>query len=260
MGEDGQSHTYILGTEERRRLELLQECVDPLTTRSLDAIGIEAGWRCLEVGAGGGSVARMLSDRVGPAGRVAAVDLDTRFLDEIKADNLDVHRSDVVADGLPGDGYDLVHARLLLMHLPTREKLLEEMAAALRPGGWLLIEDMDVFPLPVLAEGPMLEVWTAVVGAFEAAQACPTFGRDLPPLFDRAGLEAVEALCEVPTVRGGAPFTQMIMASVAQVRPFIATSGITEEHIAALGRQIADPTQWFSAFAMYSVRGRAPAA
>jgi len=50
------------------------------------------------------------------------------------------------------------------------------------------------------------------------------------------------------------------MASVAQLRPFIATSGITEEHIAALGRQIADPTRWFSAFAMYSVRGRAPAA
>jgi SAM-dependent methyltransferase len=260
MGDDGGAATYILGTEERRRLELLEHCLDPITTRSLDAIGVEAGWRCLELGAGGGSVTRMLCDRVGPAGRVAAVDLDTRFVEEINADNLDVHRSDVVAEGLPGDGYDLVHARLLLMHLPTREKLLEEMAATLRPGGWLLVDEMDVFPLPVLAEGPMLEVWTAVVAAFEAAQACPTFGRDLPPLFDRAGLEAVEAVCDVPTFRGGAPFTQMIMASVAQVRPFIAVVGITEEHIASLERQLADTTQWFSAFALYSVRGRAPAA
>ena len=71
---------------------------------------------------------------------------------EIGDDNLDVQRRNVITDGLPGDGYDLIHARLLLMHLPTREKLLEEMAAALRPGGWLLVEDMDVFPFSTLAE------------------------------------------------------------------------------------------------------------
>jgi SAM-dependent methyltransferase len=260
MGDDSGAATYILGTEERRRLELLEQCLDPITIRSLDAIGLEAGWRCLEVGAGGGSVTRMLCDRVGPAGRVAAVDLDTRFVDEIEAENLDVHRSDVVADGLPGDGYDLIHARLLLMHLATREKFLEEMAAVLRPGGWLLIDEMDLFPLPVLAEGPLLEVWTAVGGAFESALACPTFGRALPPLFDRAGLKAVEVVCDVPTYRGGSPFTELLMASVAQVRPFIAALGITDEHIAALERQIADPTQWFAGFAVYSVRGRAPAA
>src|SRR5688572_25531187 len=134
---------YILGTEERRRLELLEQCLDPMTTRSLDAIGVQPGWRCLEVGGGGGSVTRMLCERVGPAGRVAAVDLDTRFLEEIQDQNLDVYRQDIVADGLPGDAYDLIHARLLLMHLPTREKVLEQMAATLRPGGWLLIEEMD---------------------------------------------------------------------------------------------------------------------
>src|SRR5918999_1372452 len=110
MAEDSTS-TYILGTEERRRLELLEECLDPITTRSLDAIGVEPGWRCLELGGGAGSVTRMLCDRVGRAGRVAAVDLDTRFLKEIEADNLDMHRQNVLTDGLTGDPYDLVHAR-----------------------------------------------------------------------------------------------------------------------------------------------------
>jgi SAM-dependent methyltransferase len=260
MGDDSKAPTYILGTEERRRLELLEHCLDPITIRSVDAIGINPGWRCLEVGAGGGSVTRMLCDRVGPAGRVVAVDLDTRFVEEIDAANLDVYRRDVIADGLPGESYDLVHARLLLMHLPTREKFLEEMTAALRPGGWLLIDEMDVFPLSVLCEGPYLEVWTAVAGAFEAAQGSATFGRALPPLFDRAGLEAVQVVCDVPTYRGGTPFSQLLMASVAQLRPYLATQGITDEHIASFERQIADATQWFSGFAMYSVRGRVPAA
>ncbi|HEV3365669.1 MAG TPA: methyltransferase domain-containing protein, partial [Acidimicrobiia bacterium] len=222
--------------------------------------GVEPGWRCLELGAGGGSVTRLLCDRVGPEGRVAAVDLDTRFVEEIEAGNLEVHRRDLVAEGLPGDAYDLIHARMLLMHIPTREKILEEMAAALRPGGWLLIEDMDVFPLPVLAEGVVNDVWTVGIAAFEAAQVCPTFGRELPALFDRAGLEDVEVVCEVPTCRGGSPFANLLVTSVEQLRPLLATMGLTDEQFAELGRQMGDPTRWFSAFAVYSVRGRTPAA
>ncbi|MCA1843512.1 MAG: class I SAM-dependent methyltransferase [Actinobacteria bacterium] len=128
MKEDG-GPAYVLGTEERRRLELLQRCLDPLTERSLDAIGVKPGWRCLELGGGGGSVTRMLCDRVGPTGRVTAVDLDTRFLDELDSEHLDVERRDVVADGLPGFDYDLIHARYLLMHLPTRDQFLEQRVA-----------------------------------------------------------------------------------------------------------------------------------
>jgi len=262
MGDNGGggAETYLLGREERRRLELLEQCLDPMTTRSLDAIGVDEGWRCLELGGGGGSITRMLCERVGPAGRVTAVDLDTRFLDELGEDNLDVQRRDLLIDGLPGDGYDLIHARLLLMWLPTREKFLEEMAAALRPGGWLLVEDMDVFPLTTLAEGALAQVWGTVIGAFEAANVAATLGRQLPDLFDRAGLEAVEPVCHVPMFRGDSPFSAMFMASVAQMRPFIVASGGTEEQIAEFEREMADSTQWFSGFAFYSVRGRAPAA
>ena len=105
------------------------------------------------------------------------------------------------------------------MHLPTREKFIEEMAAALRPGGWLLVEDMDVFPLTTLAENAFAHVWTKVVGAFEAASVTATFGRQLPDLFDRAGLDAVEPVCDVPVFRGDSPFAGMFTASVAQMRP-----------------------------------------
>ena len=259
MGDNGGStgeEAYLLGREERRRLELLEQCLDPMTTRSVDAIGVEKGWRCLELGGGAGSITRMLCERVGPTGRVTAVDLDTRFLDELGEDNLDVQRRDLLVDGLPGDGYDLIHARMLLMWLPTREKFIEEMVAALRPGGWLLVEDMDVFPLTALAENAFGHVWEKVVGAFEAASVAATLGRQLPDLFDRAGLDSVQPACDVPVFRGDSPFSGMFTASVAQMRPLLIANGLTEERIADFELEMADATRWYSGFAFYSVRGR----
>lgn len=259
MGEDSGASTYILGTEERRRLELLEQCLDPMTTRSLDAIGVEPGWRCLELGGGGGSVTRMLCDRVGPGGRVAAVDLDTRFLDEIDAANLDVVCQNVLTDGIPGDAYDLAHARLLLMHLPTREKFVGEMAATLRPGGWLLVEDIDASALPVLAEGVYADVLAKAIEAFHVAGATATFGRQLPELFDAAGLEDVEAVCELMTFRGGSTAAQMYITSMEQLRPALLAVGTTEDQLEGFRHVMSDPTRWFSGFAFYSVRGRRPA-
>ena len=258
MGENSGASTYILGTEERRRLELLEQCLDPMTTRSLDAIGVEPGWRCLELGGGGGSVTRMLCDRAGSDGRVAAVDLDTRFLDEIDATNLDVVCQNVLTDGIPGDAYDLVHARLLLMHLPTREKFVGEMAATLRPGGWLLIEDLDICALPELAEGVFADVIDKAIEAFHVAGATATFGRQLPALFDEAGLVDVEVVCELMTFRGGSTGAQMFMTSMNQLRPALLAVGATEDQIEDFHQTVSDPTRWFSGFAFYSVRGRMP--
>ena len=58
------------------RFDALEETFDELTTRHLGRIGVEPGWRCLELGAGGGSIAVWLATQVGPAGRVVATDID----------------------------------------------------------------------------------------------------------------------------------------------------------------------------------------
>jgi SAM-dependent methyltransferase len=256
--EDNGGPTYVLGTEERRRLELLQQCLDPLTERSLDAIGVKPGWRCLELGGGGGSVTRMLCDRVGPMGRVTAVDLDTRFLDELDYEHLDVECRDVVVAGLPGVDYDLIHARYLLMHLPTRDQFLEQCVAALRPGGWLLVEDGDIFPVEALIDGPFADLWRVLVNTFHAAGADPHLARRIPALFDRAGLEAVDVISELPMFRGGALWAHVFTNSVAQMRPAILAAGATDAQIDEGLRAAEDPTQWFTLFATLSVRGRAP--
>lgn len=126
------------GGDELARLRLLEAEFDPRTFRYLDAIGVGAGWRCLEVGAGGGSVVRWLCEQVGPEGHVVAADIDPRFLDDVRKPNVEVRRCDITRDEIELGFYDLVHCRFLLMHLDDPADVLRRMAAALRPGGWLV--------------------------------------------------------------------------------------------------------------------------
>ena len=128
------------------RLTLLESIYDPGTISRLTALGVGAGWRCLEVGAGAGSITRWICDRVGPDGLVAAVDLEPLFLERDPRPNLEIHRRDILTEGFPGDGYDLIHARALFMHLPDRDALIADLAGHLRPGGVILLEEGDCFP------------------------------------------------------------------------------------------------------------------
>jgi len=118
----------------RERLRSLEDWLDPGTIRHLRARGVGAGWRCLEVGAGAGSIAVWLCGQVGPAGEVLATDIDTRFLETLNEPNLRVQRHDVTADELPAGSFDLVYCRLVLAHLPQRQAVLRKLLASLRPG------------------------------------------------------------------------------------------------------------------------------
>jgi SAM-dependent methyltransferase len=125
------------------RFSALAEIFDPGTIRHLNERGVGQGWHCLEVGGGSGSVARWLSEQVGSIGSVLVTDIDTRFLETMTLPNVEVRRHNIVTDSLPESAFDLVHSRLVLLHLPEREKALRRMIAALKPGGWLVDEDFD---------------------------------------------------------------------------------------------------------------------
>jgi ubiquinone/menaquinone biosynthesis C-methylase UbiE len=116
---------------------------DPASIRHLEALGSMEGWRCLEVGAGAGSIAAWLSQQVGPQGTIVASDLDLRFLDELRIPNLQVLRHDIAKEDLSESSLDLIHSRLLIHLLPAREKVLAKLASALKPGEWLLCEVFD---------------------------------------------------------------------------------------------------------------------
>ena len=104
---------------------------------------IEEGWHCLEVGAGGGSIAEWLCKRVGPTGHVVATDLQTKFIEAINEPNLEVRKHDIVVDELEENFFDLAHTRAVLEHLPRRGEALEGMINSIKPGGWILLEAHD---------------------------------------------------------------------------------------------------------------------
>lgn len=131
----------------RRRLTALETWLDAGTIHLLNERGVAAGWRCLEIGAGGGSIAAWLCDRVGPTGSVLATDIDPRFIETIDRPNLETLRHDIALDPLPTGAFDLIHARLVLAHLSDPASALGRIVAALKPGGWLLTEELDFVSL-----------------------------------------------------------------------------------------------------------------
>jgi Methyltransferase domain len=88
------------------------------------------------------SVPRWLAEQVGPSGTVVASDIDTGRL-ATGASNIEVLRHDVALDDPPAGGFDLVHARLVLTHVPERQRALRNLVEAVAPGGSLVIEDFD---------------------------------------------------------------------------------------------------------------------
>lgn len=144
MAMDHQTYAFRNArAAQRRRLEALETVLDEGSTRILAARGVARGWSCLEVGGGGGSIARWLAERVGPDGTVLATDLDTTVLAESAAPNLEVRAHDVLTDDLPAGAFDLVHLRLVLAWVADPALALERLVAALRPGGVLVAEEMD---------------------------------------------------------------------------------------------------------------------
>jgi SAM-dependent methyltransferase len=147
--------TYALDNtkpQTEQRFGSLEACYDSVTVRHLETIGVTDGWRCLEVGGGGGSIARWLSRRVGATGSVLVTDIEPRWMVGLDEANVGVHVHDIVEDPLPEATFDIVHARLVLVHLPGRRHALDSMLRALRPGGWVLIEEF-VHPSPLDLRG-----------------------------------------------------------------------------------------------------------
>jgi len=242
----------------QRRLAILESLYDPGSTARLAALGVDAGWRCLELGAGGGSITRWLCDRVGPTGSVTAVDLEPRFLEADPRPNIEIHRRDIVADGVPGDGYDLIHTRALLMHLPNPERLIAHMASRLRPGGVLLVEEGDFYPFSALQPSLYAEVWDQ--SARVAAKGGGDFywARHLPEALDAAGLLEVSAIGEVQMFRGGDPWAELIGMTWEQHTPLMVANGYDGELVAAAIAELTDPARWFPSCALIAASGRRP--
>lgn len=231
------------------RFEALAALFDPSTLRHIDALGLAAGWRCWEVGAGGPSVVSWLTARVGPAGHVLATDIDVSWMTAADA-GYEVRRHDVGVEPPPEQGFDLVHARLVLVHVPHRVRALSAMIAALRPGGRLLVEEADPMMQPLVCPdeaGPAQRLANKLKRDFRTLMSQRgvdlSYGRALPRLLRDAGLVDVEADAFFPMT--GPACNLLEQATVAQIRARLVGAGLAtdddiDQHLANVAAGILD--------------------
>jgi SAM-dependent methyltransferase len=221
------------GQEAAARFDALASMFDSQTMRHIEQRGIRQGWDCLEIGGGGGSIAAWLAGRVGPAGHVLATDIDTRFLETLNHPNLEARRHDIVQDPLPEAAFDLVHERLLLMHLPEPRKALEKIVAALRPGGWLVVEEFDTVsapPDPEINPGEVkLKTTLALRQVMHERGVKLSYGRLLCGELRAIGLADVESDGRVVMCQGGSAGASLVRANQEQLRSEILETGLVTE-------------------------------
>ncbi|MBI4345424.1 MAG: class I SAM-dependent methyltransferase [Elusimicrobia bacterium] len=206
-------YEYILGDSsyEVRRLAFQAGVWRDMTEGLFDRLGVGPGWKCLEVGPGTGTVLLPLAARVrGRGGRLDAVERSPRYLAYLRRklrgrgfDHVRLLAGDLLDAPLEKNAYDLIFARWVFLFLPRVEEHLARLARALKPGGFLAIED---YHRDSVAIYPRLPSWRYLVTADRAWFASQggdlnVAGR-LPKLFRRAGLRVHEI---VPHVKVGRP-------------------------------------------------------
>ena len=247
---------------EDERLTLLEQLYDPVSRRRRALV--EQGWRCLEVGAGRGSMAVWLAEQVGPAGQVVVTDIDTRYLQRLDLPNLEVLEHNILDDSLevlgPGS-FDLVCSRLTLFHLVGRQEVaIRQMTECLRPGGWLIDEDADwgtaapIDPTHSLYGGYQ-RVWRN--GDWWTSRGYDkAFGQKLPALFERCGLQDIRHEAATEVVRGGSPWARWWAVTLEVIDELGGGRESDDHELEVMTNALADPTVWILRELLHACWGR----
>jgi len=225
-------HAYAIrgGKVGKERLNLLARVMLPTTLQLLNAVGINKGMRCLDVGCGGGHVTLLMARLVGPEGQVVGTDMDGEVIAlaredgrTAKLDNVEFRRADAAMFQTTGE-YDLVYARFLLSHLSEPERCLEEMVRACKVKGAIVLEDTDFsgsFRYPTCAA---YDRYTQLYQDVVNRRGCnANIGPKLPGMLREAGAENVLMSVIQPTHLEG---EGKLMASITMQR--IADAVISE--------------------------------
>jgi SAM-dependent methyltransferase len=267
----GDNYVLPTGREDKSRLDLIHAVYGSVSEAGLEAAGISGAKRAADIGCGTGTVARWMAERMAGFGRVDAID--------IAPEQLGVARSVPGAPGaapihyavgsayeppLQDDAFDLVFCRLVLCHLKEPDKAVARMAKLLRPGGRLVLVDMDlqdVFTMPPCEFYPAF-VNEAVTPLQAAIGVDYSVGLRLHSLMTDAGLITQSITADQPIVRDG-PEKHLwektwTVALQRAVPSGVMTMERGQELIAGMERHTADPSVWVAMAKMFAAVGHKP--
>lgn len=232
--------------KELERLQIIQQIFDPKTRQRILKTRITEKWQCLEVGAGAGSIAQWLAKVVGKNGKVVAVDLETRFLANIKSSNIEILQADIRHLPLPNQSFDLIHARCLLIHIPDFQLALSKILDLLKPGGWLVIEEPDFSAARAITMCQSVNrVNRAIQKMFTDREMDYALGINLPAICQKRGLQKLSVENDAKLSRGGSYMAKMMKMSTMQLaQKYVATGEVSNSDIEKYCLFADDPHTW----------------
>ncbi len=245
---------------EQQRLALMSELLDPVERGHVERLGICTGWRCLEAGCGNGSIAQWLASRVAPSGHVVATDIDTTYVAALQRPCLEVRQLDILHGPVEQAAYDFVVARALLHHLPDARRALQNMIAALKPGGVLLSIEPDMLPATVAEPQPMRVFWRGWLDWSMDAGIDYSIGQKVAGWLDSLEMEQAAAEGHMPIFNGGSRWATYWIETMLELQAkLLQSSRIAEQNFAEFFSLYRDPHYWTSVITFVATWGRKPA-
>lgn len=237
-------------SDEGTRLRLLEKIADPRSISLLEGLDVAPGSICAELGAGAGSMAAWLADRVGPDGSVLAVDRNLSLCGHLaQRSNVGLLEAELETLELEPATYDMVHTRNVLMHLDDADRVIAAIVAALRPGGRLLLEEADYYTLGGITSAVFARVVSPLVEKW-------TWARTMPITLSRLPVVDLRVTVDASMLHGASDEAAFWAHTIVSARDRItrkapdgasaggAVGAVSADEIDQVQALLADPTFW----------------
>jgi hypothetical protein len=222
---------------EVERLRLQARTWEPEAEMMLDQIGVERGWRCMDVGCGSMGIIGPLARRAGSAGLIVGVDHDPIQLEAARDyaasetfGNVDFRQGDLFASDLSDGDFDLVHARFVLAPIGREQEVLDQLTYLVRRGGIVALEEPDARTWKC---NPPSSAWdclkNAVLNMFILGGGDFSAGARLGTLLRRRAMQGVQVRNATLTLPGTHPYSRLVLQFARSLRPKILSQGLLNE-------------------------------
>jgi SAM-dependent methyltransferase len=254
---------------EIERLSVQGAAMAPDTRAMLDLIGVKEGWSCLDIGCGPCGITDILSEYVGPSGRVVGLDMDAEFIGHARANangrgNTFFVQGDAYSADLPADSFDLVHMRFVASTAGEPQRLLKEATRLARPGGYVALQEPDGDTLNCYPPHPSWDrLKAALLGSFSGVGADLRLAKRLYSVVYESGLQNVQYRPFLIGVRSTDPMVDYLPATVESLRGTVIRLGLVPEEefssvVAECRGHLRKPGTAFTMYTVAQVWGRKP--